>query len=312
MFSEKFRVPCLANAFSSFPSPRQQIRECPGSSLMKVLADYDSVASRTSIKETCADTDHETVVSSPFLGSVSKGKRERDQNVVRTLRHRQNLHKILERKAELAVGREKLAEQRLYEAEADVEVKHWGKRNSDTALYEINQEFESQRLQLQQANQWTDQAQRQKNKLVWRLFRESQTTYCQEIEELRRTCCEEADRARQARIHVLCVHQERNPKTVSQLLTQIQDLQNKVNSLSDAREFYDPETASSSGATHVPSQPSAFSSPRTMPCRDSGLPHGTRNIMGTSGNVFQRLTAPEEQLLLSSTIPRIWQPLLKS
>ena len=41
--------------------------------------------------------------------------------------------------------------------------------------------------------------------------------------------------------------------TVSQLLTQIQDLQNKVNSLSDAREFYDAETASSSGATHVPS-----------------------------------------------------------
>ena len=31
--------------------------------------------------------------------------------------------------------------------------------NSDIALYEINQEFESQRLQLQQANQWADQAQ---------------------------------------------------------------------------------------------------------------------------------------------------------
>ena len=34
-----------------------------------------------------------------------------------------------------------------------MEVKHWEKRNSDIALYEINQEFESQRLQLQQANQ---------------------------------------------------------------------------------------------------------------------------------------------------------------
>ena len=83
-----------------------------------------------------------------------------------------------------------------------------------------------------------------------RLFRENQAKDCQEIEELRRTCCEEADRARQARIDELSMHQERR----SPMLTQIRELQNKVNSLSDAKEFYDPETASSSGATHVPDQ----------------------------------------------------------
>ena len=60
-------------------------------------ADYDSVANRTSIKETCADMNRATVVSS-FFGSVSKGKRDRDQNVVQTLRDRQHLQKILERK----------------------------------------------------------------------------------------------------------------------------------------------------------------------------------------------------------------------
>ena len=79
--------------------------------------------------------------------------------------------------------------------------------------------------------------------------------------------------------------QDWNRMTVSQLLTQIQ-LQNKVNSLSDARELCDSETASSSGATHVPNQPSTVPSPRTMPCRDSGLPYDTRNIVGTFGNVF--------------------------
>ena len=98
-----------------------------------------------------------------------------------------------------------------------------------------------------------------------RLFREHQAKDFQEIEELRRTCCEEADRARQARIDELFVHQERNPETVRQLMTRIQDLQNKVNSLSDSREFYDPEIASSSGATHVPSQRPTVPSPRTMP-----------------------------------------------
>ena len=89
------------------------------------------------------------------------------------------------------------------------------------------------------------------------------------------------------------MQQERDPATVSQLLTQIQDLHNKVNSLSDAIEFYDPETASSSGTTHVPSKPSTIPSSRTMPCRDSGLPHDTRKIMGTAGNVFERLPARE-------------------
>ena len=58
------------------------------------------------------------------------------------------------------------------------------------------------------------------------------------------------------------MHQERNPTIVSQLLTEIQDLQNKA--LSDTREFYDRETASSSGATHVPSEPSTIPIPRTI------------------------------------------------
>ena len=50
--------------------------------------------------------DRETVVSSLF-GSVSKVKRDRDQNVVQTSRDRQNLHKILERKAEIGRAKKK-------------------------------------------------------------------------------------------------------------------------------------------------------------------------------------------------------------
>ena len=112
--------------------------------------------------------------------SVSKEKRDRDQNVAQTLKERQNIPKILERKAEMAARGEKLAQQRSYDAEADVEVTHWEKRISDIALDEINQEFESQRHQLQQANQWAGQAQRDKISLYGelemmnRLFREYQ------------------------------------------------------------------------------------------------------------------------------------------
>ena len=62
------------------------------------------------------------------------------------LSDRQNLHHILEREAELAVRGEKLAQQRLHEAEVDVEVKHLEKKNSGMALCEVSQQFESQRF----------------------------------------------------------------------------------------------------------------------------------------------------------------------
>ena len=68
-----------------------------------------------------------------------------------------------------------------------------------------------------------------------RLFQENHARGCQEIEELRRVCCEEADRARQARFDELSMHQERNP--VSQLLTQIQDLQNTIKFLVRRKRF---------------------------------------------------------------------------
>ena len=97
-----------------------------------------------------------------------------------------------------------------------------------------------------------------------RLFREHQAKDCQEIKELRRICCEESDRARQARIDELSVHQERNPTTASQLLARIQDLKNRVNSMSDAREFNEPETANSTREPTFPVTPQLFRVPE--PC----------------------------------------------
>ena len=101
-----------------------------------------------------------------------------------------------------------------------------------------------------------------------RLFREHQAKDCQDVEKLRRICCEE-NRSSNRSKNWWIVHASReDPTTVSQLLTEIQDLQSKVNSVSDAREFYDPETSSSSGATHVPSKPLCIHSPvsRTFFC----------------------------------------------
>ena len=140
---------------------------------------------------------------------------------------------------------------------------------------------------------------KRKDQFIWRLRHEKQKLSrnrakdCQAIEELRRICCDETDSARQLKIVALSVQQKGNPCTVSQLLTQIQDLQNKVNYLNDAREFYDAETTSSSGASLVPSQPLNIPSPRGMLSLDSGVSLHTRKSMGTSGNVFESLLARE-------------------
>ena len=96
------------------------------------------------------------------------------------------------------------------------------------------------------------------------------------IEDLRRICCEETEQAKHARSDELSMQQQWNPTTVSQMMAQIREIQNKVNSLSDAREFYDPESGSSSGATHVPDQTSTILSSRTWTHYDSGLPQNTQ------------------------------------
>ena len=74
--------------------------------------------------------------------------------------------------------------------------------------------------------------------------------------------------------------------TVNQLMVQIQELQDKVNSLNDSRDFFDLQTASSSGLSRVPGQPFIIPSLRGMPCRDSCLQPDTRNSFGIWRKVF--------------------------
>ena len=123
-----------------------------------------------------------------------------------------------------------------------------------------------------------------------------QQEIAKKIQELRRTCCEDADRSRPAIIDELSMHQERNLTTVSQLFDQIRELQNKV------REFHDPESGGSSGATHVPSQPSTILSSGTLPRCDSGLARDTQNCTCLQETFFERPLAQEG---LSSTILNI-------
>ena len=76
------------------------------------------------------------------------------------------------------------------------------RRNSEYALIESQRELGSQRLQLSEANQWADQAQRERIHLCSelemknRLHRECYARSCQEIEELKRRCYQEENTVR--------------------------------------------------------------------------------------------------------------------
>ena len=62
-----------------------------------------------------------------FFESVSNGREIETKTKCKHSKTGKNLNKILERKAGLAVRGENLAQQRLCEAETDVEVEHWEK-----------------------------------------------------------------------------------------------------------------------------------------------------------------------------------------
>ena len=94
------------------------------------------------------------------------------------------------------------------------------------APYETNRELETQQMEPYHANQWASQAQMERS----RLYQESHAKDCFEIEELRRICREESERARQLRTDELSA-QKKGESLHNQLFSQIQEWQDKVNAL---------------------------------------------------------------------------------
>ena len=70
--------------------------------------------------------------------STVERERDRDTNTVHSLSDKENLQKILERKVDLAVRGERETQQKMYQAEAEVEARNWDKQRQDSAFQEIN------------------------------------------------------------------------------------------------------------------------------------------------------------------------------
>ena len=100
----------------------------------------------------------------------------------------------LERRAQQGFLGENSVQRKLYSTEHNMEIQNLERRNSEYSFIESQRELESQGRQLLEANQWADQAQRQRIHLCSelemknRLHPECYTRSCQEIEALKRRC----------------------------------------------------------------------------------------------------------------------------
>ena len=96
------------------------------------------------------------------------------QEKQKIMSERRNLHEYLENEAERAFRGKCVAQRRLCEGEVEMDRRSWERRNSDIALNETNQKLVSQRLELYQANQWPDHAQRENIRLFVELNTKNQ------------------------------------------------------------------------------------------------------------------------------------------
>ena len=73
---------------------------------------------------------------------------------------------------------------------------------------------------------------------------------------------------------------------MQRLTSQLQSVQEQMNSMSDSGEFQEVESNHSGRLSHVPSQPEVIPSSSSMLSRDKRLPLDTRNASGPQENVF--------------------------
>ena len=150
------------------------------------------------------------------------------------------------------------AQRNLYWTEYDVEIENLERRNSVHASIESRRELESRRRHFLEANQWADQAQRERIHLSSeletknRLHQECYARSCQEIEDLKRRCCKEAKWS-----NSYSMQHDQESRTVSLLRDQIRKLQERLEFIEI---FQDPDSPSSFLA--VPTFHIKLSSPR--------------------------------------------------
>ena len=206
-----------------------------------------------------------------------------------------DLREHLERRAQQDFLGENPVQRKLYSTEYNMETQNLEQRNSKNALLESQRELEFQRRQLPKANQWADQAQRQRIHLCSeleiknRLHQKCYARSYQEIEELKRRCFKDENEVTQQKMNECTMQHEL-------LRDQVRNLQERLEFIEDSKIFQDPDSPSSFGSAHV-SQQALITSSSRKPSRESRMQRSTPKDMSIHGNVFDCQPArrvPEE------------------
>ena len=129
-----------------------------------------------------------------------------------------------------------------------MEIQNLERRNSEYALFESQRELESQRQQSLKANQWADQAQRQRIHLYSelevknRLHQECYARSCQEIEELKRRCYKDEHEVTQQKMNEYTMQHDQESRTMSLLRDQVRKLLERLEFIEDSKIFQDPDS----------------------------------------------------------------------
>ena len=193
---------------------------------------------------------------------------------------------------------ERQREQILADYQAEIQKREFQADHDRRSIKELDGIIESQRREIDHTHQGNEQLRRDELLLHEQLseqnreLREAHEKSLNEMEEMKRVLGANFDTSSRRKL-------VEDRHTVLQLTAKIQELQNEINCMNDARDFQDSE-AVRSGQSHVTSQPVFF-----LPVRDPsgmlrlsmGLPrrnHEPPSIWdthGISGNVFANRTA---------------------
>ena len=152
-------------------------------------------------------------------------------------------------------------------------------------MNELQQQAYAQRLEVQDAHHGYVESRREQVRLQEELSMKENVLRDNQIRSMHETG--EMKRAQELRVDEISVRKLReNHETIRRLTSQLQDMQEQMNSMSDSGEFQEVESNHSGWLSYVPTKPAMIRCSRSMLSRDKRLPLDTWNTSGLQENVF--------------------------
>ena len=173
----------------------------------------------------------------------------------------------------------------LNQARSDLAKQELHVESLNKCIRELQRQTEEQRLALQDAQNGFVESRREQVRLQEELSMKEKVLRNTQIRNMHDMG--EIKRAQEQRIDVVSVQKLReNHETIQRLTSQLEQMQEQMNSMSSPGEFQDIESNYSGRLSHVSSQPEMIPSSRALLSCDKRLPLDTWNQSGVQENVF--------------------------